>query len=110
MLEKEKPLDEPGGEPAGIGPTKPTYASSVAESGLMSTAAAPAVGGLTGGRSWRQIVEDAKKKNILQINIIKSVKVVDNETVKPRNLRHDDIATFIYDVLQIKHDMRNVWQ
>ena len=106
MLETEKPLDEP----AGIGPTKPTYASSVAESGLMSTAAAPAVGGLTGGRSWRQIVEDAKKKNILQINIIKSVKVVDNERAKPRNLRHDDIATFIYDVLQIKHDMRNVCQ
>ena len=54
------------------------------------------------GGAWFD--EDAKKKNILQINIIKSVKVVENETVKPRNLRHDDIATFIYDVLKIKHE------
>ena len=83
---------------------KPTYASLTAAPGQKSATAAPAVGGLTGGRSWKQIVEDAKTKNILQINIIKSSKIVDNETVKPRNLRHDDIANFIYDVLQVKHE------
>ena len=87
----EKPVDPP------------TYASATENKGLQgATTAATAAGGVTGGRSWRQIVEDAKKQNILQITINKISKIVNGETVKPRNLKHDDIATFLFDVLGIK--------
>ena len=54
------------------------------------------------GRSWKQIIVDAKKQNILQIRMLKNSKTVNGETIKPRNLKHDDIATFIFDYLGIK--------
>ena len=107
MSETEKPPrpDDPGG---GVTPLTekpvdpPTYASATENKGLQgATTAATAAGGVTGGRSWRQIVEDAKKQNILQITINKISKIENGETVKPRNLKHDDIATFLFDILSI---------
>ena len=86
----EKPVDPP------------TYASATDKGLQGAMTAATAAGGVTGGRSWRQIVEDAKKQNILQITINKISKIENGETVKPRNLKHDDIATFLFDILGIK--------
>ena len=68
-----------------------------------SMTSAAAVGGMAGGRSWRQIVEDAGKKTILELKIIKTVNSVDG--TKSKNLTFDDLATFIFDVLKI--DFKN---
>ena len=107
MSSDDKPPDDPGGggEVSTDGSTDNTTYASVTDKdrlGQETMTAAKAVGGVTGGRSWKQIVEDAKKQNILQITINKTSKIVNGETVKPRNLKHDDIATFLFDVLGIK--------
>ena len=75
-----------------------TYASAMTSNQVTMTAKTVA----GGQRTWKQIIEDAKKQNILQIRMLKTSKTVNGETIKPRNLRHDDIATFIFDYLGIK--------
>ena len=85
--------------------SKPLFSSILQNSTCpQSMTAATAVGGFSGGRSWKQILEDAAKEVFIELKIRKISKIVENETVKPRNLKHDDIATFIYDVLKVNHN------
>ena len=67
-----------------------------------SMASGSAVGGMTGGRSWKQIVEEAEKKEILHIKITKTVDSANG--TKPKNLTLEDLATFIFDVLKVDYN------
>lgn len=79
-----------------------SYASVSARSDQLTTTSAPAVGGVAGGRSWKQIVEDAEKKNFLEIKITKTVDLEDGS--KPKNLTFDDISAFLFDILKVDYN------
>ena len=56
-------------------------------------------GGNTSSRTFEQIlVEDLKDRNILEINLYKT-----NPEERGMNLTFDDLSTFIFDVLKIRH-------
>ena len=70
-------------------------------------AAMAASGAVPGGRSWQQILSDAKqKRNILEIHIEKNKPREDNATAigeqKPKLLTNDQLSDFIFKELQIK--------
>ena len=66
--------------------------------------AAKAASPVPGGRSWQQIVSDAReKRNILELHLTKiTQKDANNQTFPPKHITHDDLSDFLFKELKIK--------
>ena len=98
----------PGGTGQGPG-YGPALQSQVRPGQTFAGAAMVASGSVPGGRSWQQILSDAKqKRNILEIHIEKNKPREDNATAigeqKPKLLTNDQLSDFIFKELQIKEN------
>ena len=60
---------------------------------------------MPGGRSWQQILSDARdKRNILELHLSKiPQKDSNNQPFQPKHLTHDDLSDFLFKDLKIKH-------
>ena len=67
--------------------------------------AAGAASIVPGGRSWLQILSDARdKRNILELHLTKiPQKDANNQPYQPKHLTHDDLSDFLFKDLKIKH-------
>ena len=85
-----------GGDKDGKEGDKPLESPSHVRPGQTFADAAQAASPVPGGRSWQQIVSDAReKRNILELHLTKITQKDDkNQTYQPKHLTHDDLSDF----------------
>ena len=100
-----EPPDEGGGVDKLLVPRGPPTSPSQVKPGQSFADAAQAASIVPGGRTWDQIISDAKaKRNILELHLTKiPQKDKNDQTYQPKHLTHDDLSDFLFKVLKIKH-------
>ena len=105
MSDTEKPPDEGGGPGSQPGQRPPPSSPSQVRPGQSFAGAAQAASIVPGGRTWNQILTEAKnKRNILELHLTKIPQKDDNNQIyQPKHLTHDDLSDFLFKTLKIKH-------
>ena len=96
--------EEPPDKVVDRGPLEGPPSPSQVRPGQSFADAAVAASPVPGGRSWQQIISDARdKRNILELHLTKiTQKDSNNQPFQPKHLTHDDLSDFLFKDLKIK--------